>query len=132
MRISLFGILFFFQIVKSTTFTGNLISLNLVSLMSANLVSNPNPNPNPNPVSKFNRRIGVDTNRQRLKAYSKKGNVFHKYYGRPNLPQKGLSYNHSYNNHPLPIADRVEEGEIVEDLEGEGFLVENEGILNER
>jgi hypothetical protein len=35
-------------------------------------------------------------------------------------------------NHPLPIADRVEEGEIAEGLEGEGFLVENEGILNER
>ena len=113
MRIAVFGILFFIQIVISTTLIGNLVSLNLVSHMST-------------------RRKGVDTNRQRLKAYSKKGNVFHKYYGRPKLPQKGHSYNHSYNNHPLPIADRVEEGEIVEGLEGEGFLVENEGILNER
>jgi hypothetical protein len=107
--------------------------------MSANLVSNPNPNPNPNPVSKLNRRSGVDTNKQRLKAISKKGvwitknrhQPIHKNNGRRN--QISSRYDSpEVLNHPLPIADRVEEGEIAEGLEGEGFLVENEGILNER
>ena len=110
MRISVFGILFFIQIVISTTLIGNLVSWNLVSHMST-------------------RRKGVDTNRERLKAFSKKGGLFHKNYDRRN--QKRY-YRPEVLNHPLPIADRVEEGEIVEGLEGEGFLVENEGILNER
>jgi hypothetical protein len=108
--------------------------------MSANLVSNPNPNPNPNPVSKLNRRSGVDTNKQRLKAISKKcvkitqnrHQPIHKNNGRRKSIYPDRYYSPEVLNHPLPIADRVEEGEIAEGLEGEGFLVENEGILNER
>ena len=100
--------------------------------MSANLVSNPNPNPNPNPVSKPNRRTGVHTNRERLKAFSKKGGLFHKNNDRRKSIYQQRYYRPEVLNHPLPIADRDEEGEIVEGFEGEGFLVENEGILNER
>ena len=179
MRIAVFGILFFIQIVISTTLIGNLVSLNLVSHMSTrrkgddpnrkrdqrlkafskkpnpnpnhnpypnpnpnpNPNSNPNPNPNPNtnpipnpnsnpnpkPISKPNRRKGVDTNRGRLKVLSSKGHrhPFAQQYYRRNIVRDVL-------NHPLSIAARVEEGEIDEGLEGEGFFVENEGILNER